>query len=150
MQLHDVKDVVGAYDGLSRKVLDYSLTMRRLVDEAKTPGFTVERWAPLADIVDVVAFERIGNFLEVMGWREYTEFLTRWASTSEWACSFKRITEGQDVVFLELEERSRVGAFTSTVNSTSVYDFDKVGRLCRLGIYLQMAPPDPEMLAAYR
>jgi hypothetical protein len=62
----DVSEVAGGYTGLSRKVLDYSLLMKRLVDQAKDPGFSVESWAPLAALVDTQAFERVGNFKEEM------------------------------------------------------------------------------------
>jgi hypothetical protein len=145
----EVGDVVGRYSGLSRKVLDYSLMMKRLVDAAKQPGFTVESWAPLAEMVDVERFERVGNFKEVMSWRDYVEFLTKWAQGSDWEGSFKRVTEHDNVVFLELEERSRVGEHTSVVNSVSVYEFDAAGKIRHLDIYLQTPPFSADMMAAY-
>jgi hypothetical protein len=145
----DVGQVVGDYAGPTRKVLEYSLIMKRLVDEAKQPGFSVESWAPLAELVAVDEFERVGNFKEVMSWRDYVTFLTKWAIGSEWECSFKRISESDGVVFLELEERSRVGDHTSVVNSMSVYEFNGAGKLRHLDIYLQMEPMNPEMMKAY-
>ncbi len=145
----DVGEVVDQYSGLSRKVLDYSLIMKRLVDQAKEPGFSVENWKPLAEMVAIDEFQRVGNFKEVMSWRQYVEFLTKWAVSSDWEGSFKRITEHDGVVFLELEERSRVGDHTSVVNSVSVYEFNEAGKLRHLDIYLQMEPFDPEMMKAY-
>ena len=145
----ETDDVVGQYSGLSRKVLEYSITMKRLVDEAKKPGFSVESWAPLAEFVDVNAFERVGNFKEVMRWTDYVGFLTNWATTSEWEGSFKRVTEHDGVVFLELEERSRMGPHSSVVNSVSVYEFNAAGKLKHLDIYLQMEPMPAEMMKAY-
>ena len=145
----DVGEVVGDYSGLSRKVLEYSLIMKQKVDEAKKPGFSVESWAPLAAFVDTASFRRIGNFKEVMTWPEYVGFLTRWAQGSDWEGSFKRVTEHDNVVFLELEERSRVGDHTSVVNSVSVYEFNAAGKLAHLDIYLQMEPMNPEMMKAY-
>jgi hypothetical protein len=149
MVLREVGEVAGGHTGLSRKVLEYSLLMKRLVDGAKQPGFSVESWAPLAELVAVDEFERVGNFKEVMNWREYVAFLTKWATSSEWECSFKRITETQNVVFLELEERSSVGGFTSVVNSVSVYEFDAAGKIRHLDIYLQMALPESAMPKSY-
>ncbi|GAY18147.1 hypothetical protein [Mycobacterium sp. shizuoka-1] len=131
-------------------VLDYSRLMKRLVDEAKQPGFTAERWAPLAELIDTANFVRVGNFKEVMNWDEYVAFLTNWATSSEWESEFKRVTEAGDVVFLELEERSRIGDFSNSVNSVSVYEFDAAGKITRIDVYLQMALPDPDMLASYR
>jgi hypothetical protein len=149
MTLKEVSEVVGDYTGLSRKVLGYSLTMKNLVDSAKRPGFSVESWAPLAEVVAVDTFERVGNFKEVMNWPEYVSFLTKWATSSDWECSFKRITEGSDVVFLELEERSKVGEHRSVVNSMSVYEFNGAGKIKHLDIYLQMALPGSDMLKSY-
>jgi hypothetical protein len=149
MALKQVSDVVQDYAGLSRVVIEYGLTMKRLVDAAKQPGFSVESWAPLAAFVATDEFKRVGNFLEVMTWHDYITFLTKWAVSSEWECSFKRITERRGVVFLELEERSRIGDHRSVVNSVSVYEFNEAGKLRHLDIYLQMAPPDPNMLKSY-
>lgn len=109
MELRNLDDVIGDYTGLSRKILDYSALMKRMVDEAKQPGFSAESWGPLAELIDTENFVRVGNFKEVMNWQEYVAFLTGWASSSEWDCSFKRVTESGNTVFLELEERSRIG-----------------------------------------
>ncbi|ONH30784.1 hypothetical protein [Pseudofrankia asymbiotica] len=149
LALRDVDEVIGDYTGRSRVVLEYSRLMKTMVDAAKQPGFTVDSWAPVAALVNVAEFERVGNFKEVMSWPEYAAFLTAWASTSEWECSFRRITEAGGVVLLELEERSRVGDHTSVVNSATVYDFDEAGKITHLSVYLQMALPDPEMLGSY-
>lgn len=149
MELRDVDDIINDYSGLSRKVLDYSRITGRLVGEAKKPGFTVDSWAPLRELIDTGNFVRVGNFKEVMNWDEYVGFLTNWAGNSDWECSFKRITEVGNVVFLELEERSRIGDFSNSVNSVSVYEFNKAGKIVRVDVYLQMALPDPAMLGSY-
>ena len=149
MALQKLEDVIGDYTGLSRKILDYSALMKRMVAEAKKPGFSVESWGPLAELIDTENFVRVGNFKEVMTWQEYVGFLTGWASSSEWDCSFRRVAESGNTVFLELEERSRVGDFSNSVNSASVYEFDDAGKITHIAVYLQMALPDPEMLASY-
>jgi hypothetical protein len=84
-----------------------------------------------------------------MNWQDYITFLTSWAMGSEWECSFKRITEAGNVVFLELEERLKMGDFSSAVNSLSVYEFNDAGKIQHLDIYLQMAMPGGEMLESY-
>jgi seryl-tRNA(Sec) selenium transferase len=63
--MKDVEDVIGEHTGLSRKVLEYSLIMKRMVAEAKLPGFSQECWAPLAELIATDEFERVGNFKEV-------------------------------------------------------------------------------------
>jgi hypothetical protein len=142
----DIRDVIDGYTGRARTVLYYSVVIKRLVDEAKKPGFSVDSWGPLAELVAVDEFERVGAFKEVMKWPDYVDFLTNWATSSEWQCSFKRITETHGLVFLELEERSKVGDFTSVVNSLSVYEFTDDDRIRHIDLYLQMKPPQPEML----
>ena len=137
----ELAEILTRHTGRSRTVLEYAATTGRLVTEAKTPGFAETGWAPLAELVDTENFLRVGAFKEEMDWAGYTAFLTGWATTSDWECTFKRITEHDDLVFLELEERSVVGDFRSVVNSLSVYQFSDDGRIRRLDLYLQMALP---------
>lgn len=147
--LRKVEDVIGSHNGRARTVLQYCRVTKHLVDEAKKPGFSVDNWGPLAELVAVGEFERVGAFKEVMKWPEYVEFLTNWATSSGWECSFKRITETDSHVFLELEERSEIGEYRSVVNSLSVYEFTDDGRIRHIDLYLQMAPPQPEMLKSF-
>lgn len=145
----NVDDVIDQYTGHSHTVLRYAQTTKRLADGAKRPDASVDDWAPLAELVDVDEFERVGNFKEVMHWPDYVTFLTNWAATAQWEASFKRITEVDGRVFLELEERSTVGAYQSVVNSLSVYDFTPAGRIRHIDLYLQMELPDPALLEGY-
>lgn len=144
-----IEDVIGTATGRARAVLEYSRTTKALVDSAKQPGFTAESWAPLAELLDVETFVRVGPFKDVMRWSEYTEFLTGWAKSSDWDCSFQRLTEADDLVFLELEERSQVGDFSSVVNSVSVYEFNADDKITRVAVYLQMELPDPANMPSF-
>jgi hypothetical protein len=145
----DIDRVIGQHEGPSRTVLEYGQTVEKLVKAAKEPGFGPDGWAPLAALVATNDFVRVGNFKEVMDWQQYTSFLGNWAASAEWDCSFKRITEANGVVFLELEERSAVGDFRSVVNSMSAYEFNGDGRIRRIDVYLQMELPNPELLQSY-
>jgi hypothetical protein len=144
-----LEEVVGEHSGHSRTVLEYALTTKRIVESAKQPGFSARSWAPLAELVAVEEFERVGNFKEVMSWDDYVAFMTKWAPTADWECSFKRITEGPGSVFLELEERTTLEGRTGAVNSLSVYEFDDEDRIRHLDVYLQMPPPRSELLQSY-
>ncbi len=144
-----IDDAIGQTTGRSRAVLEYSRTMKALVDAAKQPDFTVESWAPLAELIAVDGFVRVGPFKEVMNWAEYTEFLTNWAKSSDWDCSFRRVSEAGDVVFLELEERSRIGDFSSVVNTASVYEFNAADKITAMAVYLQMELPDPAAIPSF-
>lgn len=147
--MKDVSEIIGDYTGHARKVLEYSQIMKRAVQAAKRPGADNSIWEPLHDIVAIDEFQRVGNFKEVMNWDEYLAFLNAWASSSEWDCSFKRITEVGDVVFLELEERSKMGEFQNVVNSASVYAFNAEGKIHHVDVYLQMELPSGDMLGSY-
>ena len=149
MQLQDVDDIIDEYTGLCRTALDYSMIVKQVVDSAKKPDFDAESWAPLAALADTDRFKRVGNFKEVMDWPTYIGFLTNWAPTAEWECSFKRVTEKGALVFLELEERTSVAGFNSVVNSLSVYAFNKAGLITHVDVYLQMELPPAEMLQSY-
>ena len=72
--MRPISEAAAEQSGRSRIVLEYALTTKRLVDTAKQPGFTAASWAPLAELVDVDGFERIGNFKEVIASRSnYSE-----------------------------------------------------------------------------
>nr|WP_090338829.1 hypothetical protein [Mycolicibacterium malmesburyense]CRL66834.1 hypothetical protein CPGR_00149 [Mycolicibacterium malmesburyense] len=137
-----VDEVFATAVGRSRIVLEYSRITKRLVEAAKDPDFTSADWAPLAELLDIENFVRVGPFKEVMDWASYAEFLTNWAKSSEWDCTFQRLTETPDVVFLELEERSRMGDFSSVVNTVSVYEFNADNKVRRIAVYLQMELPN--------
>ncbi len=147
--LSDIRGVIAGYEGRSRKVLEYALVTKRLMDEAKKPGFSVDSWAPLAELVATDEFERVGAFKEVMDWPAYVGFLTDWATSSEWESSLRRVTETPGAVFLELEERSRIGDFSNVVNSLSVYEFTGAGKIRHIDLYLQMELPPAEMLKSF-
>lgn len=141
--LAPVEAVVDRYTGLARTVLDYTLEMKRIVDSAKGPGFGAGSWEPLARVVATEDFTRIGPFKDQMTWPAYVDFLTGWAPHSHWECSFRRIVENGNVVFLELEERMAPGDSAGAANSLSAFDFDDSGRLRRLAVYLQLPAPAP-------
>ena len=128
------------YSGLSRKALEYGLLQKRLVDRAKGPEYSADEWDALDDFIAIDEFERIGNFKEVMTYADMKAFLQRWCVDSHWEGSFKRITEKDDIVILELEERNTYNGHTNVVNSVSIYEFNPAGKLRHLDIYLQMAP----------
>ena len=123
---------------LAQRVLDFEATVKRLVKAAKDPGFTAADWAPLAEFVATGEFERVGTWMEVMNWQQYTEFMTQWASSSKgFDTVLRRVSELPGLVYLELEERlSRPGG-VAVVNSLSVYVFSAGGKITHLDVYLQ-------------
>ena len=152
MELKDprsIRDVIADQSGLSRQVLEYCLVTKRLVDEAKRPGFSADSLAALAEFAAVDEFERVGNFKEVMTWAQYVAFLAGWMPSADWDCSFRRITEVSNLVFLELEEFAGAGDARRAVNSASIYEFDDAGKIRHLDVYLQMPMPSELMPSGY-
>jgi hypothetical protein len=121
---------------LTRKVLGYDEIMKRLVAESENPT----DWSPLIEYVAVDDFERVGTFLEVQNWDQYTEMLTRWASATEsFETTVRRISEFGALVYYEIEERHSRGNNVNVINSMTVFDFDAHDKIRRLNVYLQQA-----------
>ena len=121
---------------LTRKVMQYQDTVRQLVPMVKTP----EDWAPLASLIAIDRFERIGTFLEVQNWRQYTEMLTGWAhSVDSFETTVRRVSELPQLVYFEIEERHFLGDKAHVVNSMTVFEFDTDAKICHIDVYLQQA-----------
>jgi hypothetical protein len=121
---------------LTCTVLEYEQTMKRLVPTAQAP----DDWAPLSEFVAVDEFERVGTFLEVQNWQQYTEMLTRWASaTATFETTVRRISELPSLVYFEIEERHFRGDDVNVVNSLTVFAFNDAGKIRHLDVYLQQA-----------
>ena len=110
--------------------------MKRLVPGLESPA----DWAPLAEFVAVDEFERIGTFLEVQNWQQYTEMITVWArATESFETTVVRISEVDSLVYFEIEERHFRSGSVNVVNSLTVFEFDHDGKIRRLNVYLQQA-----------
>jgi hypothetical protein len=119
----------------ARVVARYNQLMQELADRSKQPGFSKSEWDALQEVVSPREFQRFGNFLEVQNWEQYVELLHAWAPTSKsFSTNFRRMTDHEGLVFLELEEIHDSGP----INSISLYEFDSSGKIVRLHIYLQM------------
>ncbi len=137
----DVSEIIDNYSGLARKILDYSVMTKTLNAACKQPGFDDSSWDEhFSGVFDTENFQRVGHLKEVMDYPTHLRFQTQWAPKSNWDSSFKRITEADNVVILELEERATHGGVTNVVNTVSVYEFNETGKVYRLDVYLQQAP----------
>ena len=122
------------YGPLTQKVLQYQDTVRGLVPTAKTP----EDWAPLATLISIDRFERVGTFLEVQNWQQYTEMLTAWAqSVDSFETTVRRVSELPELVYFEIEERHFFGGSAHVVNSMTVFQFDTDAKIRHVDVYLQ-------------
>lgn len=128
-------DTVDNPGPLTQRVIDYSETIRKLVPEVKS----AEDWAPLEQFVAVNEFERVGTFMEVHDWQQYTEMMTRWAgSNTKFDTVPRRVSEMPGRVFYEIEERHyRPDGRVDVVNSMTVFQFNDEDKICHLDVYLQ-------------
>ena len=126
------------YGPLTEKVIDYQDTVKRLVPTAKSP----EDWvAPLGEFIAVDGFERIGPFLDVQNFTQYTEMVNGWAQgTQDFDTTVRRISELSHRVYFEVEERHQIGDMKIVVNSMNVFEFDEFGKIRHLDVFLQQPP----------
>lgn len=129
-----------SFEGLSRKVIQYCAAFAQVVDLSKTRTLTEADWAPLEQIVDVNAYERVGVFLgpraEVIGWETYKLYIARYAGGTAWEGTLRHITEEPGRVILELEERNTRDGMTDVSNTVTIYEFNNAGRLRHLDVYV--------------
>ncbi len=137
------------YTGNARTAIEYGMFQKRLMDRSKeADDYSPDEWLGLRKFV-TDDFQRIGTFKEVMTFDDMIRFLQAWAPTQHWEGSFKRVSEYDNVVFLELEERVNLGADQQAVNSVSVYEFDDAGKIRHLDVYLQALPGEAKKGEAY-
>lgn len=119
---------------LSRIVLKYA---EMIESRATAAGSTPADWAPVADLVAVEEFERVGAYQEVMGWGEYVKFLSEWAGSTRFEATVFRISEIGRTVFQEIEERHYRGDDFIRKNVIAVYAFNERDQIRHLDIYEQ-------------
>ena len=138
------------YTGLSRKAIDYGLFQKGIMDRArgKDNGYSPDEWLGLKDLVSD-DFQRIGTFKEVMTCDDMIGFLQRWSPTTDWEGSFKRVSEYDKVVVLELEERVKDEGAWTPVNTVSIFEFNEEGKLRHLDVYIQSPPGAVDKHEAY-
>lgn len=145
----DIATAAQRYSGNMRTAIEYGMFQKRLMDRSKTAqDYSPDEWLGLKQFV-TDDFERIGNFKEVMTFKDMVGFLQAWAPTQHWEGSFKRVSEFGNVVFLELEERVGEGDEQTAVNSVTVYEFNEAGMIRHLDVYLQAAMGSVEKGEAY-
>jgi hypothetical protein len=128
------------YQGLSRKVLQYSENFKHIADKSRQGTIAASDWAQMDELVDVQNFRREGVFLtdtvEVSTWEQYKGVITQYGGTTMWEGTLRRITEVPSLVFLELEERNTRDGVTDISNTVTIYKFNDAGKLIKLDVYV--------------
>jgi hypothetical protein len=107
-----------------------------MLDCARGAGQTID-WEPFAEFVAIDEFERVGAYMEVMNWKEYTDFLSEWAGATRFEATIFRVSEVGRVVFQEIEERHYKGDDFIRKNVITVFEFDGTQRIRHLDIFEQ-------------
>jgi hypothetical protein len=129
-----------AFAGLTRNVIAYSEAFEALVNVAKSRALTDADWADLEALVDVATWERLGVFLgpqsETIDWPTYKHYVAQFAKHTNWDGKLRRVTEKDDLVVLELEERNARGGEVDVSNTVTIYRFTPAGKLDHLDVYV--------------
>jgi hypothetical protein len=128
------------FTGLSRKVMEYSERFGAIVASIKEPDFSNELWDKLEELVDVDNFVRQGVFLtetpETIDWKTYKGYITQYGGATHWEATLRYITEQDNRVILELQERNTFDGFTHVANTVTAYGFNDEGRMKTLDVYV--------------
>lgn len=130
----------GQFNGLTRRVIEYSEAFARLVETAKRQPLAEGDWAEIERLVDVENYVRMGVFLgpqaEVIDWAKYKFYIAQYAAGSSWEGTLRHVTEQPGRVILELEERNARGGVTDVSNTVTIYEFDDADRIRHLDVYV--------------
>lgn len=118
---------------LSRIVLKYG----EMIESRATAAGAPIDWAPLAEVVAVETFRRVGAYQEVMTWNEYVRFLSEWAGSTRFEATIFQISEIGRTVFQEIEERHYKGDHFIRKNVIAVFRFNARDQIEHLDIYEQ-------------
>ena len=128
------------FTGLSSRVIEYSEAFAALVAASKKAPLQNSDWEEIEKLVNVDAFQRQGVFLgpqaEVIDWATYKHYVSQYAAGTSWEGTLRHVTEADNRVILELEERNSSQGVTDVSNTVTTYEFDDSQRLRRLEVYV--------------
>lgn len=95
-------------------------------------------WDGLLEFIDRDRFKRVGAYLEELDWSAYRQFLTGWmAGGTRFEMTEFHISEIDNTVFQEIEERHYRDDKFIRKNIIAVYRFDEQQRIVQQDIYEQ-------------
>jgi hypothetical protein len=128
------------FQGLSKKVLQYSEHFSRIVEKLKRKQPTDADWATMEQLIDIENYRRSGVFAgptsETSTWQQYKSMIAQYGAMTDWEGTLRRITEAAGIVFLELEERNTMHGVMDVSNTVTIYNFNQAGKLCNLDVYV--------------
>lgn len=128
------------FSGLTAKVIAWSEAFTTLTETGKRRELTEADWSELDAMVDADSFERMGPYFgeqtEWIDWPTYKSYMTKYASNADWEGTLRRVTETEDLVFLELEERITRDGEIKVVNTVLIYHFAAAGKIDQIDVYI--------------
>jgi hypothetical protein len=124
---------VEEFGPLAQRVMRFGEMMETA---AQATGEPID-WEAYEDLVATDEFKRVGAYMEVMNWEEYTRFISEWAGKTRFEYTVLRVSEVRQLVFFEIEERHYKGEDFIRKNVMAVYEFDGDQRIRHLDIYEQ-------------
>jgi limonene-1,2-epoxide hydrolase len=118
---------------LAQRVMKFTEMMEQV---ATGSGQTID-WGPFSELVATDDFVRVGAYMEVLNWKQFTDFIQEWAGATRFETTIFRVTEIGNVVFQEIEERHYKGDDFIRKNIIAVWEFDDSQRIRHLDIYEQ-------------
>ena len=118
--------------------------MKRLVAKGRQGGVILRDFSPLADLLAVEEFERVGPFHDALDWPAYIQLLSQWVNHSQgWDPVIKRVTEAPGIVYVQCEEMITHGDRVDPFYSLSMYEFNEAGKIRRIEVYMQQEAAAP-------
>jgi hypothetical protein len=133
MKIATATAAVDEFGPLSQRVIRFGEMMEAA---AQATGEPID-WEAFEEFVATDEFKRVGAYLEVMNWQEYTQFISEWAGKTRFEYTVLRVCEVGQVVFFEIEERHYKGEDFIRKNVMAVYEFGEDQRIRHLDIYEQ-------------
>jgi limonene-1,2-epoxide hydrolase len=133
MQIATATGTREEFGPLSERVVRFGEMMEA---GAQATGEPID-WAAYDELVATDEFKRVGAYMEVMNWKEYTRFISEWAGKTRFEYTVLRVSEVGQLVFFEIEERHYKGEDFIRKNVMAVYEFDNDKRIRHLDIYEQ-------------
>ncbi len=133
MEIVTATSAVEGFGPLSKRVMRFGEMME---SAAQATGEPID-WEAYEELVATDKFKRVGAYMEVMNWEEYTRFISEWAGKTRFEHTVLRVCEVGQLVFFDIEERHYKGEEFIRKNVMAVYEFDEGQRIRHLDIYEQ-------------
>lgn len=112
---------------------------QEICERSQHSEITAADFNPIAELVAVDEFSRIGIYKDEADWPLCLEKYLQFAGTSLWSGKLRYINTVGDLVFQELEETITRPQGENVIYTMSVYAFNEDDKVTALRVYMQQA-----------